>query len=644
MLEAQPVGFTATPADGRSLGAGRLLTHRGALFPLLRGPCGWVFQPQCNLGLTRETAGGEMARDTTPGIEPSSAGAAAVHRICAAFFIESLNALKGDNQGLFFAAAGAGAFAAGPAAAATSEQQHRDRRRRGLLLSFGSAVCDQQRLSVSPLPPLKLHLSPASNCSSSSNYSSSNSSSKFASLRSLLLKPLSPLEFVQTSSFFSGLSLLASRCFEMEAFGIGEETTPAFSARSSPRSAGFTGVQFGSQLSGPLTTALTQQLSFAESAATPGDLGRQLTRQLTRMMNRGADAEYTDESPRGEEHSPLVYYLGARLLRSGLLTQAFALAMQILIFLVFGGNGWFNANPFAAPDALKGAAVYVHLSAFLEVAFLVGVVQVAAFQVLIADNSKFTLGFRSGSKLLACAVSLDVAAAALRVAASLHFCRFVSARWLGRNMQLSGEWCLSYLGATLQGLALLSYGLAFAALELYHDKGVGDNHAWAMLVLYPFAGIAKLGSIYLSLTSLSPLLLLASLLAAYRWARAFEPLLERWSPELHARRLDDSILPNPRTVAYAGEEGVAQAGERYTYAAIPAAGAEGDSAAAAGAAAPGAASFQALSSRASFARAGVSFERGASAASSLLPTTYDYEVLQQQIREHEQAQRQPQQQ
>ncbi|KAL8450626.1 hypothetical protein Emed_002498 [Eimeria media] len=473
----------------------------------------------------------------------------------------------------------------------------------------------------------------------------------------------------------------------MEAFGIGEETTPAFSARSSPRSGAFRAGRFGSQLSSsPLTTALTQQLSFADPAASPGDLGRQLTRQLTHMMNRGADAEYTDESPRGEEHSPLVYYLGARLLRSGLLTQAFALGLQIVIFLLFGGNGWFNANPFAAPDSLKGAAVYVHLSAFLEVAYLLGVVQVAAFQVLIADNSKFTLGFRSGSKLLACAVSLDVAAAALRVAASLHFCRFVSARWLGRNMQLSGEWCLSYLGATLQGLALLSYGLAFAALELYHDKGVGDNHAWAMLVLYPLAGIAtakaataieteaaralakaattdaaaasttdraataragKPLSIYLSLTSLSPLLLLASLVVAYRWAQAFEPLLERWSPELHARRLDDSILPNPRTVALAGEEGAPQAGERYTYAAIPAAAAEGDNAALAGAATAtgAAASFPALSSRASFARAGISFERGASAASSaLLPTTYDYDVLQQQIREHEQAQRQQQQQ
>ncbi|KAL8428639.1 hypothetical protein ACSSS7_007112 [Eimeria intestinalis] len=434
----------------------------------------------------------------------------------------------------------------------------------------------------------------------------------------------------------------------MEAFGIGEETPPPFSSRTSPGNGAFRAPRsFSSQLSGPLTTALTQQLSFADSSAAPGDLGRQLTRQLTQMMNRGADAEYTDESPRGEEHSPLVYYLGARLLRSGLITQAFALALQILIFLVFGGKGWFNANPFAAPDVLKGAAVYVHLSAFLEVAFLIGVIQVAAFQVLIADNSKFTLGFRSGSKLLACAVSLDLAAAALRVAASLHFCRFVSARWLGRNMQLSGEWCLSYLGATLQGLALLSYGLAFAALELYHDKGVGDNHAWAMLVLYPLAGIAKLSSIYLSLTSLSPLLLLASLLAAYRWAQAFEPLLERWSPELHARRLDDSILPNPRTVAFGGEEGAPQAGERYTYAAIPAAAAQGDSAAAAGAAAAGlgaAASFPVLGSRNSFARAGISFERGASAASSGLPTTYDYQVLQQQVREHEQAQTQQQQQ
>lgn len=56
---------------------------------------------------------------------------------------------------------------------------------------------------------------------------------------------------------------------------------------------------------------------------------------------------------------------------------------------------------------------------------------------------------------------------------------------------MSGEWSLSYLGGTLQGLALLSYGFAFAAIELYHDRGTDDRFAWAMLLLYPLAGITS---------------------------------------------------------------------------------------------------------------------------------------------------------
>ena len=144
--------------------------------------------------------------------------------------------------------------------------------------------------------------------------------------------------------------------------------------------------QLLSRPSRPITAAFSHEIPFHEDPTE--DLGRQLTRQLTHMMNSGAATEYTDESPRGEEHSPLVYYLGSRLLRSGLLTQVLVLSLQILFFLLFGGHGWFNGNIFAAPDALKGASIYTTLSAFLDVAFLIGVIQVAAFQVLIADSSK----------------------------------------------------------------------------------------------------------------------------------------------------------------------------------------------------------------------------------------------------------------
>lgn len=168
----------------------------------------------------------------------------------------------------------------------------------------------------------------------------------------------------------------------MEALGIdshGGVLPAADSSRGLSRA-------FQSQASRPLAAGLSQQGSQADFSA--GDLGRQLTQQLTHLMNSDLALEVKDDSPRGGEHSPLVYYLGARLLRSGLLVQLLSLGLQIILYLLFGGNGWFDANLFAAPDALKAATVYVHFSAFLEIAFLLGVVQVAAFQVLIADNSK----------------------------------------------------------------------------------------------------------------------------------------------------------------------------------------------------------------------------------------------------------------
>lgn len=146
----------------------------------------------------------------------------------------------------------------------------------------------------------------------------------------------------------------------------------------------------------------------------------------------------------------------------------------------------------------------------------------------------------------------------------------------------------------------------------------------------------ELSSIYLSLTSMSPLLQLVALLVAYRWAEAFEPLLERWSPELHTRRLDENILPNPRQGAPGGPP---KEGETYTYSALPIA-TEGS---------PGGGHHPPLSSRASTARTRAleTFASYRSSQSGIdgLPTTYDYEVLQQQIRSHtEQQQREQQQQ
>lgn len=326
--------------------------------------------------------------------------------------------------------------------------------------------------------------------------------------------------------------------------------------------------RFASRASQPLTSQYTSRASM-KPPSSPEELGRQLTRQLTQMMNSTEAAVYTDESPRGEQHTPLVYLLGSRLLRSGLMVQTLALAAHLAVYVMLGGGGWPPTNLFNTPEVIRKSQVYLQLSAFLEIMFLIGVVQVAAFQILIADSSKWTVGFRSGSKLLSVAVSLDLCAAALRVAMRFHYMHFVCARWLGRNLELRGEWCLLYLGDSLQGVALCLFGFAFAALETFHDKGTNERWAWGLLAGFTLAGVTKLICLFHPLTSLSPLLLLGALAAAQRWAEGFEPLLERWSPQMHSRRIEDCILPNPRPEG--APEGPPKPGEAYTYAAIPAA-------------------------------------------------------------------------
>ncbi|CDJ37969.1 hypothetical protein, conserved [Eimeria tenella] len=231
----------------------------------------------------------------------------------------------------------------------------------------------------------------------------------------------------------------------------------------------------------------------ASAAAAAAAVGRQLTQQLTHAMNSSLSFSSFSfkESPRGEQHSPLVYYLSSHLLRGGLLLQLLGVLLSLCCCCCCCGSLAASFRPF--PLQQQHSQVYVHLNCCAAFLFFFGALQFAAFQALIADNSKFTVGFRAAAKTLGCAAALQLLGAICCCCCCMHLSHFVSARWLGKHLQQQEEWALCLLGQLLLLFAAAALAVGFAALELYHDKGSSSSSkaAAAIFLLYILTAVAS---------------------------------------------------------------------------------------------------------------------------------------------------------
>ena len=122
-----------------------------------------------------------------------------------------------------------------------------------------------------------------------------------------------------------------------------------------------------------------------EAAYTPeeGDLGRQITRQITKIINSTPDENvYREQSPRGVEHTPIVYFLINSSLTRGLLLQLIGVLLLLLSSL-------FQADLFAYQTVLFPAqTLSIHLNVAAYFLIFCGGIQIAVFQFFLADNSK----------------------------------------------------------------------------------------------------------------------------------------------------------------------------------------------------------------------------------------------------------------
>lgn len=248
-------------------------------------------------------------------------------------------------------------------------------------------------------------------------------------------------------------------------------------------------------------------------------------------------------SPRGESHTPFIGYFSSHLLRTGFFLQCVSLILMFIFYWAFGGNGIFVFDLYAGPECVKVSSAFHLIISILMAIYLLGTLYIAMFQVFVADNSKWCRGFRAGSKLLSAAVTLDLLSSILRLVQYLYAYFYMSMRWWARYQQTKSDWTLLHFGSIVHSFALFIYGAAFFYMEAYHDEGTYEELAWSNLTLFKLAGLAELLMVFSGFGAFFSILLLGAVISATIWAFSFEPLLEKWSPELHSRDINADVLP-----------------------------------------------------------------------------------------------------
>ncbi|KAL8451039.1 hypothetical protein Emag_002912 [Eimeria magna] len=240
-----------------------------------------------------------------------------------------------------------------------------------------------------------------------------------------------------------------------------------------------------------------------------------------------------EPSPRGEEHTPLIAFLTTKLLRMSFTLKALSMAMMCLFFLGFGGRWVFTFH--SHPDMSNG----FHLSmAVLMLIQLAGTLGLCLFQSFIADDSK------TGSKILSAAVTLDLLAVMLRLGEYLYLYNSLSTLWWSKFNITKSEWIIFAAANLLDSIALTTYGWALFYLECYHDEGTFEELAWTMLTLFSLAGCSMLLMMFTGYGAIFMLLFTAGAYAVTcYWSFLFEPLLLKWTPQLHSRDINTDILP-----------------------------------------------------------------------------------------------------
>lgn len=212
-----------------------------------------------------------------------------------------------------------------------------------------------------------------------------------------------------------------------------------------------------------------------------------------------------------------------------------------LVYLAYGGKGVFTYDLTGVPeDSRLDERFRAYLTTFTMI-YMLGALSLMSFQVLLADDTCWARGYRSGSKILRLATFLDTVSSTMQFIFYLYISKFYTERWFVHLNEGGSELVFFVFTRIMHAFACLLYGLACYLLEVYHDEGAGDLHAYLNGVCFVLTGCSELMVLVLHKGMFTTPLIMVTLCAATLWAVYFEPEVVFVSPALQETELTNDV-------------------------------------------------------------------------------------------------------
>lgn len=228
-------------------------------------------------------------------------------------------------------------------------------------------------------------------------------------------------------------------------------------------------------------------------------------------------------------------------LRIGFFLEFIALTFLFMNHWTNGGRGLFSFDLKNINDENRIDQTFRNSLALWTGLYLIGAIFIMSFQVLLADDTCWARGYRAGSKILRLASFLDTISATLQFIFYLFISKFYTRKWYVHFNEGGSEWVFFIFVRLVHAFACLLFGLSAYLLEVYHDEGAGDLHAYINGVLFVLAGLTEILVVFCNSGSFSNLILWIALGAVSLWSYYFEPEVNNVSPALHETELTNDV-------------------------------------------------------------------------------------------------------
>lgn len=227
--------------------------------------------------------------------------------------------------------------------------------------------------------------------------------------------------------------------------------------------------------------------------------------------------------------------------RLGFSLQLFSLTCLYLTFWFGGGFGLFRYDLQGLSEEEKEPQGFRNCLTVFSGLYMLGSFYIMAFQIFLADDCCWARGFRAGSKILRLASFLDVLSSLFQFMFYFYISKFYTDKWYVHFMEGGSEWVFFTFTRMIHAIAFILYAGSTYLLEVYHDEGAGDLHAYINGSIFFFAGLAEIICIFLRWNSVSTLLIWVALVCVTVWAYFFEPEVNDASPALYETELTNDV-------------------------------------------------------------------------------------------------------